>query len=301
MNHFSFCKKLGVVAHDAGGAEILSSLVRQKNLDCLFSLSGPAEIIFKNKLGPCVNNSLTYVIDHSDSIICGTGWQSDLEWMALKISREKSKPVAVFLDHWINYVERFKKNSLQIYPDIIFVGDKYAEKIALAELDPNIVKYYENPFHQEVSNRKLNKNKNSMQKILYLCEPVTDIEKVGYSEKDALTYFFTNMHVFGQKDNLIVIRSHPSEPSEKYFWVKDFKNVPIQFSKDNDIVNDINDCDIIVGRNSAALVLALILGKPAITCIPPGGGMCLLPHEGLIPFENLLSKNLQIDKFDLDG
>ena len=39
--------KTAIVAHDAGGAEVLSSYVRQQGLDCLFSLRGPALAIFE--------------------------------------------------------------------------------------------------------------------------------------------------------------------------------------------------------------------------------------------------------------
>jgi len=42
---------LAVVSHDAGGAEILSSYVRQEGLHPVFVIEGPARRIFERKLG----------------------------------------------------------------------------------------------------------------------------------------------------------------------------------------------------------------------------------------------------------
>ena len=43
---------VGIVSHDAGGAEILSSYVVQNNLSCIYYLAGPTINIFERKLGP---------------------------------------------------------------------------------------------------------------------------------------------------------------------------------------------------------------------------------------------------------
>ncbi|MBT6671689.1 MAG: hypothetical protein HOB13_03115, partial [Lentimicrobiaceae bacterium] len=43
---------IGIISHDAGGAEILSSYVlHQKNLKFSYALEGPAINIFEQKLG----------------------------------------------------------------------------------------------------------------------------------------------------------------------------------------------------------------------------------------------------------
>src|SRR3989338_8604235 len=101
-----------VVAHDAGGAEILSSYVRQKKLDCIYSLSGPALKIFQQKLGPIKIMPLEEAIIDCDWLLCGTGWQSDFEWLAIRMAKTYHKKVVVFIDHWIYYKERFVKNNI---------------------------------------------------------------------------------------------------------------------------------------------------------------------------------------------
>ena len=49
MNIFK-SKKILVVSHDAGGAEIISSFIKKNNLRCFYKLSGPAVNIFKSKI-----------------------------------------------------------------------------------------------------------------------------------------------------------------------------------------------------------------------------------------------------------
>jgi len=41
---------LGIVCHDAGGAELVSSYLKKTNLDYIHALGGPAQDIFKRKL-----------------------------------------------------------------------------------------------------------------------------------------------------------------------------------------------------------------------------------------------------------
>ena len=96
---------ISIVAHDAGGAEIVSSYIKQKGLDCLYSLGGPALSIFKRKLGRVRVVSLEESILNSEWVLCGTSWQSNLEWQAIGLAKTQGKKTVAFLDHWINYEE----------------------------------------------------------------------------------------------------------------------------------------------------------------------------------------------------
>ena len=54
---------IGIVSHDAGGAEILSSWIKHNsNLFFIYSLSGPAIKIFKNKIGKIKNLKIASLI-----------------------------------------------------------------------------------------------------------------------------------------------------------------------------------------------------------------------------------------------
>ena len=105
-----------VVAHDAGGAEILASFVAQNSIDYRLVLEGPAVNVFKRRLGPVEIITLEEGIAAGDWCLCGTGWQSDLEWRAIELVQNAGKRVVSFLDHWLNYRERFVRNGIHISP-----------------------------------------------------------------------------------------------------------------------------------------------------------------------------------------
>lgn len=41
---------IGVVSHDAGAAEVISSFIKRNNLSCIYCLEGPAKSIFEKKI-----------------------------------------------------------------------------------------------------------------------------------------------------------------------------------------------------------------------------------------------------------
>ncbi|MNI92623.1 hypothetical protein D3C73_1504410 [compost metagenome] len=57
------------------------------------------------------------------------------------------------------------------------------------------------------------------------------------------------------------------------------------------LVEEIVDCDLAVGCESMAMVVALMAGKKVITCIPPGGRACVLPHDGIISLQHLIEND----------
>ena len=76
------------------------------------------------------NNTFQLVVDSCDWILCGTSWESDLERKAIEYSRHSKKKSVVFLEHWVNYKERFILDNVEYFPDELWVGDKYAEDLA---------------------------------------------------------------------------------------------------------------------------------------------------------------------------
>jgi len=142
---------IGIVCHDAGGAEIISSYILQESLVVRFCLEGPAIKIFERKLGTIKRESLLEVINNSSSLLCGTSWESDLEWDSIKEANNQGKKVVSFLDHWVNYQERFVRNDIILLPDEIWVGDVYAKVIA-KNCFPNLkIKLVENPYFSEIT------------------------------------------------------------------------------------------------------------------------------------------------------
>jgi len=110
----------------------------------------------------------------------------------------------------------------------------------------------------------------------------------GYVEEDALRYFLSNVSALGKPIERILIRPHPSESAEKYSWVQNEFALPIEMGGLHLLLEEIAGSDVIVGCESMAMVVALFAGKTVISCIPPGGRNCVLPHTEIINFQDFL-------------
>ena len=290
-----------MVSHDAGGAEILSSLVRRLGLSPLYVIDGPAKKIFKRKLGKVITIDLQNAMMQADILLCSTSWQSDLEFNAIDISKSLKIPSIAFLDHWVNYREIFSRNSRYLFPDQIWVGDNMSKKIASTTFPKCNVFFEENPYFldikEELANIKYVRSNKRGQSILYVCEPIREHAKLrygnelhwGYTQEDAIRYFLDNLSALNIGVREIRIRPHPSETAEKYSWVKKEFNLPFVESDKVDLLTEINACDIVVGCESMAMVVGLLAGKKVFSCIPPYGKDCSLPHRRILKIKDLLS------------
>lgn len=293
--------KTAVVCHDAGGAELVSSYVRQHNIDSLFILEGPAVKVFERKLGSIKISSLKDAVYQSASVLCGTSWQSDIEFNAIKLARELEKSSVAFLDHWVNYQDRFIRFGETVLPDKIWVGDTIAESIAIRAFPNTSVVLIDNPYLQDMKNELHNYQIGRLSldesiSVIYICEPISTHAKLrygdarywGYVEEDALRFFLSNISIFGKSINQILIRPHPSEPIGKYNWLKKEFKLPIQLGGSHSLVEEIANSDLVAGCESMAMVVGLLAGKKVVSCIPPGGKSCGLPHIEIVHLQNIL-------------
>ena len=282
--------KVGVCCHDAGAAEIISSYVMQKNIFPLYCLSGPAIKVFERKIGTIDNIPLLDIVKNSDWLLCGTSWKSDLEWNVIKEAKKQQKKIIVFLDHWVNYRERFIRNNEECLPDEIWVGDHYAEKIAKDTFSNLKIKLIENPYLLDIKKQlsKLGKIRVEGNSVLYVCEPIRehayfqygDEHYWGYTEEEALRYFLTSIDNIFKAKGLIVIRPHPSENFNKYDWVFDeFNHKDIKIDNKKTLLEQILGSDIVAGCESMAMVVAILAEKEVISSIPTDGRPCVLPHK----------------------
>ena len=134
--------------------------------------------------------------------------------------------------------------------------------------------------------------------ILYVCQPIKklsrklnlkDCYKI-YNENDSINYFIKNIECIQKKVNKIIIRAHPSENIKKYFWVKDTTSIKVEFSRNNDLLKDINKVGVIVGIDSMAMVLGLIVNKRVISSIPSRSNYCSIPFKNIEFLYNLVKK-----------
>lgn len=294
--------KILIVSHDAGGAEIISAWVKanlQNNY--IFILQGPAVAVFSRKISKIDNQPIEKLLQNLSQVefvLTGTSWGSDLEREVIKIALKHNVFVVAYLDHWVNYLERFLSQGKYCFPNEIWVGDEEAERLAKNVFKQIPVRLVLNQYFEEVK-REFKKiavlSRPEKYNFLYVCEPIEGcaIWKTGnkndryYTEFSALQFFFDEMRQsrFITKIEAIKLRLHPSEPREKYNSVieNERRRFPcnIIVGENTSLLEDYVWADYIVGISSMALVIAAILKKDVFTCIPDGAAVAELPISGI--------------------
>lgn len=296
-------KNIGIVSHDAGGAEVLSHLVaNDKSNSFVYCLEGPAKSIFKKNLGVDNTTNIHEMLTKCDWLLCSTSWQSDLEKLAIKAFKENRKKTVAILDHWVNYKERFVLNDSYLLPDEIWTTDKYASHLAKEHFNDTEVKEVNNYYLEHIKNEieSLGSSKEVEGVALYVCEPIKehaflqygDERYWGYTEEDALEFCLKNIRSMPKNIERLIIRPHPSEKLEKYNWVQDIYDVEILFGGHKTLQEEISSASLVIGCESMAMIVALTAGKLTISSIPPGGRPCVLPHKEILSLQNIIKGNL---------
>lgn len=278
---------VAIVAHDAGGAEVLSSYVARNRIPCRLVLDGPAVKIFERKLGAITLTPLQDAIKMVNSLLCGTSGEAELEWQAIAAARAAGKPVIAFLDHWVNYRKRFIRGGLENLPDAIWVGDATAEAIARKVFPETLVQRVPNPYFEDIR-QELSELEHAPEpperlalRVLFVCSPVKDKVSTGYTEFDALRYFFSSRAVLGKPIASMVIRPHPSEEPDKYRSIVAEFGEGVRLGGDKPLLMEIAESDVVAGCSSMAMVVALVAGRRVISAIPPGGRASSLPQPDI--------------------
>ena len=294
---------VGVVCHDAGGAEVVSEWLFQSGLDFYCCLAGPALDIFRRKFKVINNTTLDLLVNQSDWLLCGSSWQSDLEKQAIKYSIKSQKYAVVCLDHWVNYEDRFIADGTLTLPNELWVCDNYAYEIA-TELFPGVaIKIIDNPYFQKIKldlAAVYSDENDADVDILYVCEPIKehamikygDENFLGYTEESALRFFFANIGILPFNINRVIVRPHPSDPSGKYDWVLDYKTdlLDITIGGGSSLISEIVRSKCIVGCESMAMVVGILAGKIIYCSIPNEGRPCVLPHQEILTLASIVSK-----------
>ena len=291
-------KNVAMVAHDAGGAEILSALACQHpEWQISYVLAGPALPIFQGKLGPINILGMEAALAAADWVMTGTGWQTELEWQAIRSAKALGKPVVSFLDHWVNYRTRFERNGETCLPDQLCLGDAHALQLAqqiFPELPCNLLP---NPYFAEIA-ASFSHISVSHQgtHVLYVCEPIAEhaakqfgnARHWGYTEFDAMAYCLQHLPRLEADIRQIVIRPHPAEAKDKYDGLLQASSLPIKVDATQTLSEEIASADIVCGCNSMALVIASLAKKKVYSCIPPTGPACNLPLPGIQMLRDLV-------------
>ena len=250
--------KIAVIAHDAGGAELLSFWIKNhKKNKYLFHLKGPALNVFRKNKVNFKNKSINKIIKISDFVLTGTSLKSNLEISALKMSRQLSKKSYSFIDHWINYKDRFKRGGKYFLPDVLLASDKYAYKIlkkTFKNIEIKVVKNYYLESFKKTKRDKIYKNT-----ILFLSSNNDlNIKKKFISDKEIVEKLIKKIIKTFPSHNNFIIRPHPTEKKNKYLFLskKNFKYLKIKIDKFKKIESSLKKARVVIGYDTMGIVVA---------------------------------------------
>lgn len=294
-----------IVAHDAGGAQVLSSWVaRQEDLSrFIFSVEGPALEIFRKKIETFKNLNIENAISCANSIITTTSWASDIERSALKRFKDiEGSHSVVLMDHWINYRERLLYRNQLILPNEIWVSDHFALELAKKTFLKIPVSTIHNYYLDEVINRindlrhnYLGDKVKTKLEILFIGENISencelthnDANFYGYTEQESFVYFLERINKFGNmQDIVLTIKAHPSETAEKYISLipVSLKEKLNYFVSKNSLEIDLANSDLVVGMSSFALYISVNAQIRTFCVIPDSSIKCVIPDPRIERF-----------------
>lgn len=273
---------MGVVCHDAGGAELVSRIIRLMEMNWKFSIDGPALKVFKRNIGTFQNLDLAEAVESSTELICGTSWQSTHENQALYLAKQLGKKTISVIDHYSCYRERFLKQGFDTLPDEIWVTDVKSFKLAQSMFPEirvfNVGNIYLKEMKEEFNLLRKPKVSHDICRVLFLSEPYLEQAFIqhgdpnfwGFNEFDALNFLLLHLEkVAENQKKAISIRLHPSEKKDKYDeFIKKAGNFDIKTSANDTLLSDLVASDVIVGIDSMAMLLAVNLGMKVYSALP---------------------------------
>ncbi|WP_395054837.1 hypothetical protein [Polaromonas sp.] len=273
---------LAVVCHDAGATNlILAWLKAWKGGAVRAYMQGPAAVLWRRTFPDIpLCESLDSALDGAASLVSGTGWATELEHVARVRAKSQGIHTVAVLDHWVNYPQRFERGGQVQWPDELWVADEYALRLADAVLPGIPVRQFENLYLKaQVECVRPAPGKGT---LLYVLEPVRqtwgkDVE----GEFQALDFALAHLDSLSPSGvHQILLRPHPSEDPEKY---QDYlaRDARVRMDCSVDISDALSCADLVVGVESFALILALAVGRPVYSSLPPWAPALRLPHAGI--------------------
>jgi RimJ/RimL family protein N-acetyltransferase len=254
-------KKVGMVAHDAGGAEQLSWLMRNLPQRILGYFEGPAKRILENTGIPFDRVHDLGDLIGCDLLITGSGWMSDLEKTAIQDANERNVPCITVLDHWVNYLERFGEKELG-QPMILAVTNSVALQIAQSKF-PNKVVWFLPDFQIQNYVKTLSTIEESRRSLLILLEPLLNSGSsfsIGMKDVEVLLQAAIVMKR-ARGLGPIIVRLHPSQIDD-YSIVESLKKYSneIELSKSITLLGDLKDSIAVFGFSSYGLYISSVCG-----------------------------------------
>jgi hypothetical protein len=274
-------KKISVVCHDSGGANVLNCLEKSIDRDILYYGFGPAKEIFGRKC-----RSLDAELLKSDLVLTGTSGTSNAELDIISMARANGIATMSFLEHWTNYLTRFKRGDRLVLPDQILVGDLYAKELAIQTFGSDKVVHVNNPYLEHLLERAKHFEGSVLKSsLLYLGDtfdlPTQDRE---IQDSDGILHSFLKRFTERFEISIINIRPHPSENKKNTFQSLRIEGIEVKFSSNDDLLTDILQHQYIAGYETMALFIASHFKTEVFSSKPLSNGRTNLPTKKIVQF-----------------
>jgi hypothetical protein len=267
-------KKIVFVISDPGSANIILSIIKKFNLNKIhfFFTNFYIKKYFSNYKNKFLKiHLLKYLIkkNYFDLGVIGTGYPPKYINLANYFKTHKILTIAI-LDHWLNFLRRFKKKNLLFKPDVILMTHKinvYLDSFFKVIKVYNIKNYY-----LEDQIRKIKKIKKTKYDCCYINDPATYIVNVKARKRliaDSIGGFIS--YVKNNNIKKVLIKPHPSDNIlffksmvKKIARQNNYSTSNLVVSKSKNISEDIGSSRSIFGRKSFGLFIALKAKKKRV-------------------------------------
>jgi hypothetical protein len=281
----------GVVCKHAGGANMIASYILNNPGQYIYCLEQPALGIFERILGRIENSNLNVILKDCKRAITGIGI-NNFEFTAVERLISQSVHVCCYLDHWVNYRERFQRPGRDLIPSEIWVSDIHAYLKAKNVFPAIQIKLQENYYIRDMKHR-FNSVKagdsfsvhKTQKNLLYLTEPIArngedEQGRFNFDEFDAMTNFLVQLRKLRNYQFNLRLRLHPSENKSKYNLGESDINYFV--SQESELIEDLIWADMVFGVDTYAMFVANTLGIPTHTTAPDQDFKLSIPTKSIM-------------------
>lgn len=262
-----------LVAHDAGGAEILCAWLQTEDGSAHVIAEGPAARIFMRESFSLLHPESVNIASY-DRVITGTSCGARLENQYLELARRCGIKSIAVVDHWLHYPERFQNCGYPTLPDEIWACDTSALALVRQCFPDLHVVLQPNWYWEKIRSRV----KPGLPAHWLIALENRQLRGQTWRESlDAALEWLSAKEQVVQ----VVVRPHPimkSTEIEDYISGKHH-----QFSctvSQADLVEDLSACESVLGYQTTVLALARVCGKRAVSLVR-GDERLVVPLSGI--------------------
>lgn len=263
-----------LVAHDAGGAEILCAWLQATGEKADVVAEGPAARVFNRESIPILNTDAVNITRYQ-RLITGTSYGASLENRFIELARSKGIFSIAVLEHWLHYQERFQNCGYLTLPDELWVCDQHAQALAV-KLFPNVpVKLQPNWYWEKIRSQVTQGQPGHWLLALENRQPRGE---TWQNSIDAALDWLSHSNNFKN----LTVRPHPTmEPSviQDYLVGLENRKFDCEIST-HSLIEDLSSCEAVIGYQTTVLALARVCGKRAVSLVI-GNEKLTIPLEGI--------------------